>query len=251
MIYYFILFNGEVWSKMNIDSFMTPRLLAVAGMVKNSAAIADIGTDHAYIPVYLVTKRRAESAIAMDINEGPLTRADENIKRFNLSDKIKTRLSDGLEKLKNNEADTVVIAGMGGILINSIIESHKDRLTSVKKYILQPMTAIEETRKYLAENGFNIVDETLAKEDDKIYTVICAEPGKMKIENEINLLIGEALIKKHDRILPELLSGKIYEYEKAVSSMKNSKSCEIKEKQEHFAFLISELKKLQEECSKW
>ncbi len=236
---------------MNIDSFMTPRLLAVAGMVKNSAAIADIGTDHAYIPVYLVTKRRAESAIAMDINEGPLTRADENIKRFNLSDKIKTRLSDGLEKLKNNEADTVVIAGMGGILINSIIESHKDRLTSVKKYILQPMTAIEETRKYLAENGFNIVDETLAKEDDKIYTVICAEPGKMKIENEINLLIGEALIKKHDRILPELLSGKIYEYEKAVSSMKNSKSCEIKEKQEHFAFLISELKKLQEECSKW
>ena len=251
MIYYFILFNGEVWSKMNIDSFMTPRLLAVADMVGDCKSLADIGTDHAYVPVYLVEKKRAESAIAMDINEGPLTRADENIKRFNLSDKIKTRLSDGLEKLCDNEVDTVVIAGMGGILINSIVESHKDRLTSVKRYILQPMTAIEETRKYLAENGFNIVDETLAKEDEKIYTVICAERGKMIIENEINLLIGKHLIKKQDKILPELISGKIYEYEQATSSMKNSTSPEIKEKQEHFAFLISELKKLQEECRKW
>jgi tRNA (adenine22-N1)-methyltransferase len=113
------------------------------------------------------------------------------------------------------------------------------------------MTAIEETRKYLAENGFKIVDETLAKEDDKIYTVICAERGEMRIDKEINYYIGEALIKKQDKILPELLSGKIYEYEKAISSMKNSTSPEIKEKQEHFKFLISELKKLQEECQKW
>lgn len=236
---------------MNIELFMTPRLLAVADMVGDCKSLADVGTDHAYVPVYLVENKRAESAIAMDINKGPLLRADENIKRFKLSDKITTRLSDGLEKLQNGEVDTVVIAGMGGILINSIIESHKARLTSVKKYVLQPMTAIEETRKYLAENGFNIVDEALAKEDKKIYTIICAERGEMKIEKEINLLIGKHLIKKQDKILPELLSGKIYEYEKAVSSMKNSTSPEIKEKQEYFSFLISELKKLYEECQKW
>lgn len=236
---------------MNINSFMTPRLLAVANMVDDSLCVADIGTDHAYVPVYLVLNNVAKSALAMDINEGPIARAEENIKRFSLSNKIKTRLSDGLTKLSNNEADTVIIAGMGGILINNIIEASKERLSSVKKYILQPMTAIEETRKYLSENGFEIIDEALAKEDEKIYTIISAVPGEMIINNEINYYIGEALIKKQDKILPEYIRGKIYEFEKAVTSMKNAQNPEIKKKEEHFLYLISELKKLQEECNKW
>ncbi len=236
---------------MNINSFMTPRLQTVANMVSGAEVVADIGTDHAYVPVYLVLNNRVHSAIAMDINEGPLLRAEENIKKFSLSDKITTRLSDGLKELQDNEVDTVIIAGMGGILINAILHSEKDRLTSVKKYILQPMTAIEETRKYLAENGFVILDEALAKEDEKIYTVICAAPGEMKIENEINYYIGECLIKKQDKILPEYIQGKIYEYEKAVLAMTNTKNPEAKKKQEHFSYLISELKRLQKECEKW
>lgn len=236
---------------MNIDSFMTPRLQTVANMVSDAEVVADIGTDHAYVPVYLVLNNQAHSAVAMDINEGPLLRAEENIKKFSLSDKITTRLSDGLKELQNNEVDTVIIAGMGGILINAILHSEKDRLTSVKKYILQPMTAIEETRKYLAENGFVILDEALAKEDDKIYTIICAVPGKMTIENEINYYIGECLMKKQDKILPEYIRGKIYEYEKAVLAMENAKNPETKKKQEHFSYLVSELKRLQKECGKW
>ncbi len=236
---------------MNINSFMTPRLLAVACMVNKSRRVADIGTDHAYVPVYLVLNNMAEGALAMDINEGPLMRADENIKRFSLSDKIVTRLSNGLNELKNNEADTVIIAGMGGILINTILDSDKNRLTSVKNYVLQPMTAVEETRKYLAENGFKIVDEALAKENEKIYTIIKAVPGRMEINNEINYYIGDCLIKKRDKILPEYIKGKIYEYEKAISSMENTQNFETKKKQEHFMHLACELKKLQEECSKW
>lgn len=236
---------------MNINSYMTPRLLTVANMVSKSVSVADIGTDHAYVPVYLILNDIADKAIAMDINEGPLTRADENIKKFSLSNRIKTRLSDGLKELENNEADTVVIAGMGGILINTILNHDKDRLSSVKNYILQPMTAVEETRKYLADNGFEIVDEALAKEDEKIYTVINATPGAMKIDNEVNYYIGECLIRKRDKILPEYIKGKIYEYEKAVSSMKNAQNLETKKKEEHFLYLISEFKKLQEECNKW
>ena len=230
---------------------MTSRLLTVAKMVKESDAVADIGTDHAYVPIYLVLNNIVNKAIAMDINKGPLKRAYENINRFSLNDKIKTRLSDGLTELKNNEVDTVIIAGMGGILINDILENDKDRLTSVKNFILQPMTAIEETRKYLSYSGFKIVAEKLAKEDDKIYTVIFATRGDMKIDREINYYIGKSLIENKDENLPEFLDGKIYEYEKAVNSMKNAENEETKQKSEHFEYLLCEFKRIKEECAKW
>ncbi len=236
---------------MNISSYMTPRLLAVAKLVKNADKIADIGTDHAYVPVHLVLSGNARSAIAMDINEGPLMRAEENINKFSLQDKIKTRLSDGLKKLKNHEADTVVIAGMGGILINNILDSDARRLTSVKRYVLQPMTAIEETRKYLSENGFSIDDERLAKEGEKIYAIISAVPGTMKIDGEIDFYIGKRLIENRDRFLSEYLDGKIYEFEKAVNSIKNTQNQEAKKRAEHFMFLLCELRKIKEECAKW
>ncbi len=236
---------------MNINSFMTPRLLTVAKMVKECKAVADIGTDHAYVPIYLILNNMANQGLAMDINKGPLIRADENIKKFLLSDKIKTRLSDGLKELKNNEADTVIIAGMGGILINNILKNDKDRLSSVKNYILQPMTAIEETRKYLSENGFNIIDEKLAKEDKKIYTILSVNKGKMKVSSEINYYIGKKLIENKDELLPEFLDGKIYEYEKAVNSMKNATDGETKSKKEYFEYLLQEFKKIKGECAKW
>lgn len=238
-------------SFLNIDSFMTPRLLAVAKMIKNSKSVADIGTDHAYVPVYLVANNIVESAVAMDINEGPLKRAEENIKRFLLTDKIKTRLSDGLSKLENNEVDTVIIAGMGGVLINNILKKDAKRLTSVKSFVLQPMTAIYETRKYLAENGFKITDEKLAKEDDKIYTIILAERGEMVVSDDINFHVGECLIKNKDEILPELLDGKIYEYEKALTSMKNTNNQDTKDKALHFEYLLQEFKRLKGVCAKW
>lgn len=236
---------------LNTNSFMTPRLLTVAKMVKNCKKLADIGTDHAYVPVYLVVNNIIKSALAMDINAGPLNKADENIKRFSLNDKIKTRLSDGLSQLEDGEADTVVIAGMGGVLINRILENDKERLNSVKTYILQPMTAIYETRKYLSENGFLIVDEALAKEDDKIYTIIKAEKGNMDITDEIGYYVGECLIKNKDEHLPEFLDGKIYEYEKAVSSMKNTDNEETKKKKEYFEYILKEFKRIKGECAKW
>ena len=236
---------------MNIDSFMTPRLLTVANMVKDSKSVADIGTDHAYVPVYLVLNNKVNTAIAMDINKGPIMRAKENIDRFSLSDKIKTRLSDGLSELLDNEADTVIIAGMGGILINSILEKDKERLKSLKYFVLQPMTAITETRKYLAENGFKIIDEKLAKENEKIYTVILATRGKMTVSDEVYYHVGKALITNKDSVLPKLLDGKIYEYEKAIASMKNTKSEEATRKSLYFEYLLKEFKRIKRECAKW
>lgn len=235
----------------NINSSMTPRLMAVAEMVKKDSVVADIGTDHAYVPVYLVLNNICKGALAMDINEGPISRADENIKRFSLTDKIKTRLSDGLCELQNGEADTVVIAGMGGILINNIIEKDRKRLASVKHYILQPMTAVEETRKYLFDNGFRIVDEKLAVEDEKIYTVISAIPGEMSVDSVVDYYIGKCLISNRDGNLPAYLQGKIYEYEKALNSMEKASGSEINQKKEHFKYLLKEFKRIKEECAKW
>lgn len=236
---------------LSVNSFMTPRLLTVAKMVKNSKTLADIGTDHAYVPVYLVVNNIIDSAIAMDINEGPLNKACENINKLSLNNKIKTRLSDGLSKLNDGEADTVIIAGMGGVLINKILENDKERLNSVKTYILQPMTAIYETRKYLAQNGLLIVDEALAKEDDKIYTIIKAEKGTMNIASEIGYYVGDCLIKNKDKYLSEYLDGKIYEYEKAISSMKNTKNEETQKKKEYFEYILKEFKRIRGECAKW
>lgn len=229
---------------------MTPRLFAVAELVKKSYSVADVGTDHAYVPVYLVLSGKCEKALAMDINNGPLLRAEENIRKFSLGEKISTRLSNGLKNISDGEVDTVIIAGMGGILINNIIENDKERLTSVKRFILQPMTAVEETRRYLSENGFAIENERLAKEGNKIYTIISAVRGEMKIEKEIDYYIGKSLIESKDEFLPELIDGKIYEYEKAVKSIQNTDNEEAKKRAQYFMELLTDLKKLKKECAK-
>ena len=98
------------------------RMQAVADMVTPGGRIADIGTDHGYVPIYLVEQNKTDHAIAMDVRKGPLARAGENIVRFGCSDRIETRLSDGLAMLKPGEADTVIIAGMGGLLTIRILE---------------------------------------------------------------------------------------------------------------------------------
>ena len=145
-----------------------------------------------------------------------------------------------------NEADTVIICGLGGILINRILENAKNLYPHIKHYILQPMTAISETRKYLAQNGFLIENECLAKEEDKIYNILSVVPGKMEINKEINFYIGEKLIENRDALLPSYLDGKIYELSKAISSMAYAKDEEISKKRERFISLKNEMEKIKE-----
>lgn len=235
----------------DIQTFMTPRLLCVASFVEKCATVADVGTDHAYIPVWLVQQKIAERAIAMDINKGPIMRAEENIEKFALETKISTRLSNGMEKLMPGEADTVVIAGMGGMLINEILDGAKHLYSSVHRYILQPMTAVEETRKYLQQNGFLIENEKLARENEKIYCVLSVVRGTMKTEEEIGYYVGRKLIENRDPLLLAYLDGKIYEYDKAIASLKKSVGDKNAERLAHFEYLSREMKKIKEECALW
>ncbi len=233
---------------MNIQSVMTPRLLAIADSVPYGATVADVGTDHGYIPIYLYKEHKIERALAMDLRQGPLSRAEKNIDRFDLKDYIKTRLSDGLCALSDGEVDTAVIAGMGGLLIAEILEKSPVELDC---YILQPMTATAELRSYLAENGYKIIDERLAKEDNKIYTVMTAKHGEMRVENPVYYQVGEKLLKNRDPLLPEFLDVLIHKYSEAFSGLLRAERVDTKEKMEEYKTILESLKKLKEVCSKW
>lgn len=236
---------------MDINKCMTPRLRCVASFAEPGCSVADIGTDHAYIPIWLIGQGIAQKAIAMDINQGPILRAEENIRKFSMTDTIQTRLSDGLERLLPGETDTVVIAGMGGMLINDILDAGKHLYSTVRHFILQPMTAIEETRKYLAKNGFLIQDERLAQEDEKIYCVLSVVRGEMQIMREIDFYIGRRLMENKDPLLPAYLDGKIYEYEKAIQSLKKADTEKAGERLAHFSYLCEQMYMLREECALW
>lgn len=157
---------------------ISERLRAVAGMVSPGCRLSDVGTDHAYIPIYLIQNGTVPQAIAMDINQGPLLRATENIRRYGLSGQIETRLSDGLEKLQAGEVDTILIAGMGGLLMVRILEYGRAVLPGCRELVLQPQSDIRSVRAWLEENGWQIDREDLVFEDGKYYPMMRAIRAK-------------------------------------------------------------------------
>ena len=204
---------------------MTPRLYAIASMVPQGAFFADVGTDHAYLPIYLAENNLIFHAVAADINRGPLLRAKGNIKKYNLEEKIDTCLSDGFEELDGNSFDTASIAGMGVILIARILE----KAPRGKLYILQPMRDAHFLRAYLSSNGFELVDEKLAEEGNKIYTVIAVRDGK-EVLSEKELYLGKLL--KKDPLFEKFRTRLSNKYKKKYEGLKLSsadKTAEIEE----------------------
>ncbi|SER81035.1 tRNA (adenine(22)-N(1))-methyltransferase [Salisediminibacterium halotolerans] len=153
------------------------RLKTVADYVRQGDIVADIGTDHGYLAVYLLTAGISPKAVLGDVNEGPLKAAAENIQTYQLAEQAEVLLGNGLDVLTERKADTVIIAGMGGPLISSILESGKSQLKNVTRLILQPNIAADHIRVWLMANGWKIIDETIFAEDGHIYEVIAAEPG--------------------------------------------------------------------------
>ena len=149
---------------------------AVASMVTAGNVLADVGTDHGYVPIALVQRKKIPRAIAMDINKGPLQRACEHIAEFRLEDYIETRLSDGVAKLEVGEVDTILVAGMGGELVIHILSEGKEVCRSAKELVLQPQSELEKVRKYLRENKYKLVDEDMIIEDGKYYPMMKVVP---------------------------------------------------------------------------
>ncbi|CEP80209.1 class I SAM-dependent methyltransferase [Paraclostridium sordellii] len=193
---------------------LTDRLLKIASLVGKNKKIADIGTDHGYIPVYLLNNNKINYAILADVNKGPLENARKEVKHNKLENKVDLRLGSGLDVLKINEVDEIIIAGMGGILISELLNVKKDVSQSVEKLILQPMQAQSELRKYLYNNGYEIINEVLVKEDFRIYEIIEAKyTGKNTVvTDDIYYEVGKKLIENKDDLLEEFLIKKINAY---------------------------------------
>ena len=155
---------------------LSKRMNAVANMVTPGNVLADVGTDHGYVPIALVQQNRIPRAIAMDINKGPLQRAQEHISMCQLEDYIETRLSDGVEALAENEAESILIAGMGGDLVIHIINNGIDICRQAKELILQPQSELGRVRQFLREHSFQIIDEDMIIEDGKYYPMMKVIP---------------------------------------------------------------------------
>ena len=154
---------------------LSKRLKALANMVTDGNRLADIGTDHGYIPIYLCQTGKIPSALAMDIGKGPLQQAQTHIAEHGLSEQIKTRLSDGMAALQFGEADTILIAGMGGGLVMKILSEGAEKLTGKEELILQPQSEIALVREFLRVRNFQILNEDMILEDGKYYPMMRAE----------------------------------------------------------------------------
>lgn len=192
---------------MSTASQLDNRLRLCADFVREGAKLADVGTDHAYLPVWLCRIGRCPSAVAADINPEPLKRGQSTIAESGMSGQIKTRLSDGLKEIKSDEADDIVIAGMGGELIAKILSECGFADDASKRFILQPMTKSELLISWLCENGFKIIKQDCCVAAEKCYTVLCAQyTGERKRPTKYISISASFLLRQIKRIsfLPRL-----------------------------------------------
>lgn len=194
---------------------LSNRLSALASLVSNGHRLADIGTDHGYIPIYLCQTGIIPSAIAMDIGKGPLQQATAHIKQQGLSNRIRTRLSDGLTALQPGEADTILIAGMGGGLVMKILSQGTHALTGSEELILQPQSEIAQVRAYLRTHGFRILEEEMILEDGKYYPMMkvvqetASDQREETVQVQVEDAFGPVLLQKKHPVLKEWLQREL------------------------------------------
>ncbi len=181
---------------------LSARMKAVADMVEKGSRVCDVGCDHGYVSIYLVQQGIAPKVIAMDINQGPLWRAMEHVEQAGLSRYITLRLSDGLSAYSCKEADTLICAGMGGCLMQKILEREPEKTESFREMILQPQSELPAFRKFLRNKGYTICQEDMILEEDKFYPIIKAIPEWVLTEHGAR----KESVELTDRFGPELLS---------------------------------------------
>lgn len=210
----------------NNELILSKRMKAVVDMIPpQSCNIADIGCDHAYVSIYLKRALKAEKVIAMDVRKGPLDIARKNIFERGLKESIDVRLSDGLSKLVPGEVDTIIIAGMGGLLIKDILLRGMDKLniSNPPVLILQPQSDIREVRIFLYSVSYHIEQEMMLKEDGKYYTVIRAVYGKEDcFDREEDITYGRYNIENKDKVLIEFLENEKKIFDNILSGLNDA-----------------------------
>lgn len=226
---------------------LTPRLQTIADSVPNGCTVADIGTDHGYLPVYLVEEKISPYVIAGEVNEKPLEKARELVHSLNLQEKISVRLGDGLHILEEDDrVEVIILAGMGGKTICEILEYPSAPTAEIKRLILQPMVNIPLVRRWLGENGFTIIDEKIAREGKHFYEIILAEPGAGEELDDVQLELGPRVLEKkaQDPLFSLFLKHKLTKYKIILQNLKCSRQ-EIDPQK--YNYLVRLVDRIQEE----
>lgn len=200
---------------------LSKRLQAVADLVSEGQVVADVGTDHGYIPIYLLEAGKCEKAIAMDVNNGPLLRAKEHIAEHGLTQNIQVKLSNGVKALSVGECDCVVVAGMGGALAVKIMEEGREVFNSLKEFVLQPQSELVKVRQYLWENGYCVVDEDMVLEDGKFYPMMKVQSGSSDSYTQIELRYGRELLTKKHPVLKMFLEKEMQTKEMILKNLES------------------------------
>ena len=229
---------------------LSERLSSVASMVTAGNCLADVGTDHGYVPIYLYERQIIPRAIAMDVNKGPLERARLHIAEYGFQNAIETRLSDGLQALKEGEADSVVIAGMGGPLIIRILSAYPEVTASLKELILQPQSEIAEVRVWLGEQGYEISEEHMVFEDGKYYSMFKA----VKNENcrpltELECKFGKLDVLKEKDVLKTFVEREIGNKKNILEKLQDENTEKSNDRAEEIKLLLKELQTMLEKIS--
>lgn len=220
---------------------LSERLRTVADFVTQKR-VADIGTDHAYVPIYLHKKGMAQKIIACDIRQKPLEKARQNIKLHHAV--VETRLGNGLQPLQPYEVDTVILSGMGGMLMIELLEQSYAVTDSLKELVLCPHLDVPDVRKYLHQIGYCIAEEKMIQESNIFYTILRAEKGQ-ETYTEIEYLFGKRLLEKKDMVLKQFLCNEKKRLQNIEKQLKNTEKSQQRWQE------IVEQKKWIEEAEQW
>lgn len=214
------------------EVLLSKRMQMVADMVTKGNVTADIGCDHGFVSIYLIEQGICPHVIAMDVNEGPLLRAREHIAERSLDSYIDIRLSDGMEKLQKQEADSIIIAGMGGRLVMKILSDNMDKVKELKEVILQPQSDLHLVRHFLTENGFMIRQEDMVEDAGKFYPCMKAvrDEDKKVSYSELEEWYGPLLLREKHPVLYQYLQKEKNTFEQIRQQIKeNARSTDSKE----------------------
>ena len=199
---------------------VSKRMKKIADMV-SAKRVADIGCDHGFVSIYLIKEKNIDHVFAMDINDGPLKRAHEHVNDYGLSDKIDVIKSDGAQVLKPEDADGAVIAGMGGRLTERIISDSIDVFKEMDEMVLSPQSEIDHVRRFLIQNGFDIIDEDMVYDESKFYVIIkCSYDADVTRQiDEEQAHFGPVLIKKKHPVLIDYLNDRLVKLEDIIKKI--------------------------------
>ncbi|MGN0376357.1 MAG: tRNA (adenine(22)-N(1))-methyltransferase [Suilimivivens sp.] len=228
---------------------LSKRMQAVADMVSEGSRVCDVGCDHGYVSIYLVQSGKSPSVLAMDVNQGPLSRAACHVSRYGVEKYITLRLSDGLTAYRKGEADTLLCAGMGGRLLMDILTKEPEKTADFKELILQPQSEIPLFRNFLREKGYIFLKEDMILEEGKFYPLMkvclsksgkqCTEDG-LKEKYEMEDLLGPLLLAQKHPVLLLFIKKEILLKQEILDKL---------EKQEESARNISRKRELQKELT--